>query len=479
MIAEQAGKYWSIAQDRLKDVDLGPVYQYWSALRDWLAEVPEMARTVLPESMSAYFLAKTPELTPEQEERLIAFIKNNVGIPYTHEQHYDELVQLWKDSFPDSDHTPGHSDRFVQNALCIMITNAAFSVALCGSNKAPAEAILLLSASLCLLRREWKRLGFQGENPATDFRAAGVLPVRCLCHFAEVETLRNLPSLPCTFFSRCSCSHPLCTDVSGAVSGDPEALRRHVRGGQLPLRLRGHQHHPPPHRRHEAQEPQRTPQQRPCRCPHARHVHSLPPPCLLPPLSRFAASTSAPCPIFEIQATWWGGQRMLLRAQCWGGSRFGLMLEKDENAFKEIFCIVPPSRPALFPPPSSLLPSRWSSFLPLFLIPLPFLLLLLLPACPPSSFSLPPPRPSSSSLLPPRFPSSCVRPASMPPHHFLLSPSITLLLPPSLLPPSLLPPLPSPSSLAVTMMLTPRLRVRAGRRSLRWTRSGCARTPRT
>eukprot|EP00961_Rhodomonas_salina_P285657 3860316-Rhodomonas_salina.1 len=38
MIVEQAGKYWSMAQEKMKDVDMGPVYQYWSALRDWLSE---------------------------------------------------------------------------------------------------------------------------------------------------------------------------------------------------------------------------------------------------------------------------------------------------------------------------------------------------------------------------------------------------------------------------------------------------------
>mmetsp|Transcript_15640 Transcript_15640/g.24499 ORF Transcript_15640/g.24499 Transcript_15640/m.24499 type:complete len:340 (+) Transcript_15640:120-1139(+) len=145
MIVEQAGKYWSMAQEKMKDVDMGPVYQYWSALRDWLSEVPEMARKNLPDSVTAYFpLPKTPELTPEQEERLIAFIEKNVGIPYTHEEHFDELMELWNLSFPNSEHKPEQSDR------------------------------------------EWKRLGFQGDNPATDFRAAGVLPVRCLSHFAQM-----------------------------------------------------------------------------------------------------------------------------------------------------------------------------------------------------------------------------------------------------------------------------------------------------
>jgi len=143
-IQTHAIKAWNNVSERLQQVDMQKVYQYWSALRDWLSEVPEMARNNLPESLSSYFLAKTPELTPEEEDVLRIFVENNVGIPYTHEEHFDELLQVWDLSFPNADHKPAQSDK------------------------------------------EWKRLGFQGDNPATDFRAAGVLPVRCLKYFVEM-----------------------------------------------------------------------------------------------------------------------------------------------------------------------------------------------------------------------------------------------------------------------------------------------------
>lgn len=35
---------------------------------------------------------------------------------------------------------------------------------------------------------KWKRLGFQQQDPATDFRGGGVLGLKCLLYYAEKHT---------------------------------------------------------------------------------------------------------------------------------------------------------------------------------------------------------------------------------------------------------------------------------------------------
>tara|TARA_B100000768_G_scaffold138703_1_gene129927 strand:+ start:277 stop:597 length:321 start_codon:yes stop_codon:yes gene_type:complete len=35
----------------------------------------------------------------------------------------------------------------------------------------------------------WKEIGFQGEDPASDVRAGGLLAVQCLSHFATTQTV--------------------------------------------------------------------------------------------------------------------------------------------------------------------------------------------------------------------------------------------------------------------------------------------------
>ena len=35
----------------------------------------------------------------------------------------------------------------------------------------------------------WKEIGFQGDDPATDVRAGGLLAMQCLAHFATTQTV--------------------------------------------------------------------------------------------------------------------------------------------------------------------------------------------------------------------------------------------------------------------------------------------------
>eukprot|EP00960_Hanusia_phi_P035863 751993-Hanusia_phi.AAC.1 len=105
--------------------------------RSWSAYIPSG-------TLSAFNFLKPPELTPEQEQLLAEFVEKNVGITYTHESHFHLLSKLWDLSFPNAEEKPEQHDQM------------------------------------------WKRMGFQGNDPATDFRAAGMLPVLCLIFFAEV-----------------------------------------------------------------------------------------------------------------------------------------------------------------------------------------------------------------------------------------------------------------------------------------------------
>jgi hypothetical protein len=141
--------YIGSLSDIVRNLELDDVYRYWSKLRDWLSDVPCLAvaqfGTSLPPSIAGlYYSMKPPSMTPEQQEALDKFVNENVGIPYTHEEHWELLRQLWSLSFPDTEVQPEQHDA------------------------------------------QWKRLGFQGNDPATDFRSAGVLSVHALVHFAEV-----------------------------------------------------------------------------------------------------------------------------------------------------------------------------------------------------------------------------------------------------------------------------------------------------
>jgi len=129
----------------LRHLEMEDVYRYWSILRDWLSEVPNLARKVTCDLPIPFCSgAKHVPITPEQAEALEKFIQENISIPYVHEEHFSDLMQLWRLSFPNTETIPLRQDP------------------------------------------QWKRLGFQGTDPATDFRSAGVLSVRAMIHFAEV-----------------------------------------------------------------------------------------------------------------------------------------------------------------------------------------------------------------------------------------------------------------------------------------------------
>mmetsp|Transcript_18769 Transcript_18769/g.51736 ORF Transcript_18769/g.51736 Transcript_18769/m.51736 type:complete len:322 (-) Transcript_18769:369-1334(-) len=138
-------------------LDMQDLYRYWSLLRDWLADVPAMARKCASDlHLPAFVLpSKPPPLTHEQIQALETFIEKNVAVPYDHDEHFSELMRLWRLSFPKTETIPLRQDP------------------------------------------QWKRLGFQGTDPATDFRSAGVLSIRAMVHFAE-----NYPSKYQTVMTR-------------------------------------------------------------------------------------------------------------------------------------------------------------------------------------------------------------------------------------------------------------------------------------
>ena len=76
---------------------------------------------------------------------------------------------------------------------------------------------------------EWKRVGFQGEDPATDVRGGGVLSMQCLAHFARLHTfglkamlqdLEDLESLGTTqlgFYPLSTTAIVVCSKLCDAV----------------------------------------------------------------------------------------------------------------------------------------------------------------------------------------------------------------------------------------------------------------------
>lgn len=121
---------------------------YWAAARDWVSDVPSLVQRMqdyLPDRLQPYTIALSKPLTPEQQELVDKFIEDEVGIPYTHDDasHWALLLKLWNLAFPASESQPEQQDT------------------------------------------HWKKLGFQGNDPATDFRSAGVLSVKSLVYFGE------------------------------------------------------------------------------------------------------------------------------------------------------------------------------------------------------------------------------------------------------------------------------------------------------
>lgn len=176
--------------DMMRNMDMQDVFRYWSALRDWLSDVPRLAQEMsygLPPGISGMIGARGPPMTPDQQRALDDFVEANVGVPYTHEEHWDMLAKLWTLSFPEAD---GHSGQLPEQH-----------------------------------DQQWKRLGFQGTDPATDFRAAGTLSVKGLLYFAEVVSPHKpspcsciAPRAPATLHGRpfpCMLSSALLQDLQG------------------------------------------------------------------------------------------------------------------------------------------------------------------------------------------------------------------------------------------------------------------------
>ncbi|ONM19145.1 ELMO/CED-12 family protein [Zea mays] len=83
------------------------------------------------------------DLTPVQEQRLQS-LKERLNVPYdeTRTDHQDSLRALWNASFPDTELTS-------------------------------------------LVSEQWKDMGWQGVNPATDFRGCGFVSLENLLFFAR------------------------------------------------------------------------------------------------------------------------------------------------------------------------------------------------------------------------------------------------------------------------------------------------------
>ena len=126
--------------EKLREMDMDDVYRYWSVLQNWLADVPSKLGTSCPPLAG---LGSKKELTQEQLEMLDRWCEDNVGVTCSLDDHGDLLRQLWGLSFPSTDVQPEVPDP------------------------------------------QWKRLGFQGNDPFTDFRSAGRLSLDVLIHFAE------------------------------------------------------------------------------------------------------------------------------------------------------------------------------------------------------------------------------------------------------------------------------------------------------
>jgi hypothetical protein len=203
---------------------------YWAAARDWVSDVPSLVQRMqdyLPDRLQPYTIALSKPLTPEQQacarypsalhplaavqqvrreesrggkahpgerkmlmtgtvcgqELVDKFIEDEVGIPYTHDDasHWALLLKLWNLAFPASESQPEQQDTL---ALSQRLSTPHCSVPRLGAPVARMRAanprVKWRGAG-----RHWKKLGFQGNDPATDFRSAGVLSVKSLVYFGE------------------------------------------------------------------------------------------------------------------------------------------------------------------------------------------------------------------------------------------------------------------------------------------------------
>ena len=88
------------------------------------------------------------------QEQVEAFKREQVGVVWEEERHAAELFELWRVSMPGTE-PPARKDQ------------------------------------------RWGQLGFQQQDPATDFRGAGMLALQALLHFAKTDT-----ELYCAILSR-------------------------------------------------------------------------------------------------------------------------------------------------------------------------------------------------------------------------------------------------------------------------------------
>jgi len=116
-----------------------PLVNVYSFVYDLLS----LAFNYLYETFSAYLLYYEPQLDSSTKDRMESF-RLEIKIPYNSEnsEHEEKLLLLWKLSFPNEE---------------------------------------LLERKT----KQWGQLGFQGKDPATDFRAGGVFALENLLYLAE------------------------------------------------------------------------------------------------------------------------------------------------------------------------------------------------------------------------------------------------------------------------------------------------------
>lgn len=111
-----------------------------------------------PRQLVSGFFSSASPLSPETIHRMEQF-RTYMKIPYNKDNstHEDMLLHYWEQCFP-------------------------------------AEPLKTRES------RQWKQLGFQGTDPASDFRGAGIFGLRCLMYFAisYPYTFRDMLQGPCT-----------------------------------------------------------------------------------------------------------------------------------------------------------------------------------------------------------------------------------------------------------------------------------------
>jgi hypothetical protein len=116
--------------------------------------------------------AKTPPPLTEAQKLRLARLTRRVDVPYdaTNVEHVEQLRELWNVTFPDR-----------RDVVLGVSTPHAAS----GSETHVWEKAAETGTSL---RHEgWKDMGWQGVDPATDFRSGGVLSLQNLLWFAKNE----------------------------------------------------------------------------------------------------------------------------------------------------------------------------------------------------------------------------------------------------------------------------------------------------